>query len=66
MTKNHITLQHSEGVIVQSASQIYAAYVASGHVNEDNNTHWMRQSIREAIAIAKGVDDAVTSDGEMS
>lgn len=65
MAKNHIKLQHSESVITQSASQIYAAYIASGRVGEDDQAHWMRQSIREAIAIARGVDDAVISDKEM-
>lgn len=65
MVKKHITLQHSESVIVQAAAQIYAAYITAGRVGEDSNAHWMKQSIKEAIAIARGVDDAVISDGEM-
>lgn len=65
MAKRHLTLQHSESVVVQAAAQIYAAYIASGRVTEDENAHWMKQAIREALAIAKGVDDAVISDGEM-
>ncbi|PHQ35349.1 hypothetical protein [Rhodopirellula bahusiensis] len=66
MAKNHLTLQHSEGIIVQAAAQIYSGYLASGRVGEDDNAHWMRQSIKEAIAIAKGVDDAVISDREVN
>ena len=65
MSKKHIRLQHSESVIAQAAAQIYAAYIASGRVGEDDSRHWMMQSIREAIAIARGVDEAVISDGEM-
>ncbi|MCA9137042.1 MAG: hypothetical protein KDB00_09790 [Planctomycetales bacterium] len=65
MVKKHLTLQHSESVVVQAAAQIYAAYITSGRVTEEGNAHWMRQAIKEAIAIARGVDDAVISDGEM-
>ncbi|MEM9646826.1 MAG: hypothetical protein AAF989_17680 [Planctomycetota bacterium] len=65
MAKKHLTLQHSESVVVQAAAQIYSAYIASGRVDQDGNIRWMEQAIREAIAIAKGVDDAVISDGEM-
>ena len=65
MAKKHITLQHSESVIVQAAAQIYSAYIASGRVPEDDNTKHLKQSIKEAIMIARSVDDAVISDGEM-
>lgn len=65
MAKANLTLQHSESVVVQAAAQIYAAYIAAGRVSEDGNTKYMKQAIREAIAIARGVDDAVVSDGEM-
>lgn len=65
MAKKHLTLQHSESVVVHAAAQIYAAYIASGRVGEDGNTKYMKQAIKEAIAIARGVDDAVISDGEM-
>jgi hypothetical protein len=63
--KRHITLQHSESVIALAAAQIYAAYITSGQVVDKNKADWMKQSIEEAITIAKGVDDAVISDGEM-
>ncbi|MCS7468448.1 hypothetical protein NZK35_17485 [Stieleria sp. ICT_E10.1] len=66
MAKKHITLQHSESVIVQAAAQIYSAYIASGRVPaDDDNTKYLKQSIKEAIMIARSVDDAVISDGEM-
>ena len=65
MAKNHLTLQHSESVIIQAATQIYAAYITTGKVDENDRQEWMKRSIREAIAIARGVDDSVISDGEM-
>ncbi len=65
MAKKHFKLQHSESVIVQAAAQIYAAYIAAGRVAQDNEPEWMKRSIREAIMIARSVDDAVISDGEM-
>ena len=65
MAKKHLTLQHSESVVIQAAAQIYAAYIISGRVSEEGNAQWLRKAISEAIAIAEGVDDAVISDGEM-
>lgn len=65
MAKKHLTLQHSESVVIQAAAQIYAAYIISGRVAEDENAHYMRQAIKEAMTIARSVDDAVISDGEM-
>ncbi|QEF97403.1 hypothetical protein Mal15_14430 [Stieleria maiorica] len=65
MAKKHITLQHSESVIVQAAAQIYAAYLSCGLVGEKDKTKYLKQSIRDAITIARSVDDAVISDGEM-
>ncbi|QDV87089.1 hypothetical protein [Planctomycetes bacterium TBK1r] len=65
MAKKHITLQHSESVIVQAAAQIYSAYIASGRAADGDNTKYLKQSIKDAITIARSVDDAVISDGEM-
>ena len=65
MAKKHIKLQRTEGVIVQAAAQIYAAYITHGQVSEENRGEWMKKSMREAIALAKGIDDAVICDGEM-
>lgn len=65
MEKKHLTLQHSESVITTAASQIYAAYITTGQVNQENHQEWMKRSIREAIAIAGSVDDVVISEGEM-
>ena len=65
MAKKHFMLQHSESVVVQAAAQIYAAYIASGRVGEGEEVNCMKRSIREAIMLAQGVDDAVISDDEI-
>lgn len=65
MSPMHFKLQHSESVVVQAAAQIYAAYISSGRVGENDADQWMERSIEEAILIARGVDDAVISDDEV-
>jgi hypothetical protein len=65
MAKKHLTLQPSESVVVEAAAQIYSAHIAAGNVGEDRD-EWMKRSILDAIKIARGVDDAMVSDNEMS
>jgi hypothetical protein len=65
MTKPDVTLQPSKGVITQAAAQIYAAYVAVGRVQGDNSDQWIKQAIRDAIAIARTIDASVQSDEEL-
>ena len=65
MTKKHMRLQPSESVVVAASAQIYAAYIAAGRVNSGEEEQWMQRSIREALKIARAVDDAVISDDEL-
>ncbi len=65
MAKKYLKLQHSESVVVQAASQIYAAYIISGRVAEGDETQWMKRSIKEAAMIAQATDDAIISDDEV-
>lgn len=65
MTKSHISLQHSEGLVMQAAAQIYAAYITAGRVAEGDEESWMQKAIREAIRIAQATDDAIISDDEV-
>jgi hypothetical protein len=62
--KTYLSLQQSEGLVFQSASVIYAAYISAGRVEEGDEAKWMERSIREAIRIAKTTDTAVISDNE--
>jgi hypothetical protein len=65
MAKPYLALQQSEGVIVQSAARIYAAYIAAGRVPEGSEQEWMDRSIREALRIARVTDETIQADGEM-
>jgi len=66
MNKSYLSLKHSESVATASAAQIYAAYISAGRVPEGDEAKWMKRAIREAIIIAQSMDEAVTSDDEMS
>ncbi len=59
-------MQPSEKAIFQAAANIYAAYIASNQVNNDNQAKLMKKSINAAIAIAKNVENIIQSDEEMS
>lgn len=63
--KPYLTLQPSEMVVVQSAANIYAAYVAIGRVEEGREREWMDRSIREAIRIARVTDETIQADAEL-
>jgi hypothetical protein len=65
MAKTYLKLQRSEGYIIQAAAQIYAAHVGTGRLEEGQEAACMERSIRDAIRIAKTVDDAVIAEGEM-
>ncbi|MBD3675809.1 MAG: hypothetical protein HUJ26_20060 [Planctomycetaceae bacterium] len=49
----------TEAIITQVAGQIYAAYISTGKVIEGSEAEWMTRSIREALRIARTVDDRV-------
>ena len=66
MSKSFLTLQPSEGIVVQAAAQIYAAYIQSGQVVSGQEAEWMKKSIKEAMQLAKAIDELVVSDDEMS
>ena len=65
MQKPKISLEPSEGILVQAAAGIYSAYISSGQVSKGKENDWMKKSIREAITIAQMTDLAVQSDSEM-
>ena len=65
MAKPYISLQPSEGIIIAAAANIYAAYISAGRVEDAQESEWMERSIREAIRIARTVDESIQSDAEM-
>ena len=65
MERTTLNLQPSEQAILAAASRLYAAYVVSGQVAEGQEDGWRSRSVREAILIARQVDDAVVADDEV-
>lgn len=66
MGKPTLSLQPSEGIVVNSAATIYAAYLATGRVAEGTEREWIDRSIREAFMIARLTDEAIQSDTELN
>lgn len=61
---HYFCLRTSETAIFQAASNIYAAYVASNQVTDQNQAQLMERSIDAAIDMARTVDHRVQSDKE--
>ena len=64
--QRYLRLEPSEGILVQCASAIYAAYITSGRVPEGAEKEWMDRCIREAYYIADTTDSAIQSDDELA
>jgi len=60
----YLSLQPSEMAVFRAASEIYAAYIASGAMSEGQEKIYIQKAIREALQIAYYVEQAVLSDGE--
>ncbi len=65
MQRAILTLQPSEQAILAAASRLYAAYVVAGQVAEGQEDGWRARSVREAVMIARLVDDTVVADDEV-
>jgi hypothetical protein len=66
MSTRYLRLERSEGILVQCAATIYAAYISSGQVSSGAEQEWMERSIREAYFIADTTDSAIQSDEELA
>lgn len=65
MTKpSYVNLQPGEEILTIAASNIYAAYIATGQVG-DNVEAMLERAAKEAIRLAQLVDDNVIVPGEM-
>ena len=61
----YLNLQPTEIGILQGAAAIFAAKVASGKVSADNEDEVVEESVKQAIDLAKTVEYAVKTKGEM-
>jgi hypothetical protein len=64
--KYHATLQPSETAIFRAAANIFASYVASGKVTDENENEMILKAIKTSITICDIVDKNVRSDEEIS
>lgn len=64
MSKPYLSLQASEAVVYQAAAQMYSSYVVAGLVTEGSEEAWMKRAIRDAVVLARSIDDAIQSDDE--
>jgi len=60
----YLKLHWSESVVVVAASQIFAAYISAGRVNDSNEEQMLLKSVRTAIKLADRADTLVKSDKE--
>ena len=64
--QHYFSLQLSETAVFAAASRIYAAYIASGAKNDENQRDLMRLSIKEAIILGLTVEEKIQSDNELA
>jgi|GEM_PF-886691 len=64
ISKTYLKLQQSEGFVIEAAAQIYAAYITSGRLNEENKESLMKEAIRDALRIALTVDETIIAENE--
>lgn len=64
--QHYFSLQPSEKAVFRSAAEIFAAYVCSGKVSEDNRNEYYKTAIRDAIKIGQVVEKSIQSDEELA
>ncbi|MFC1813334.1 hypothetical protein ACFL03_11675 [Thermodesulfobacteriota bacterium] len=62
--EQYLSLQHSESVVAQMAATIFAAYLKTNDINDDNENQYIRKAVQTAIKMAVFTDKAVKSDEE--
>jgi hypothetical protein len=63
--KKNLKLKPTEAAVFHAASRIYAAYIVSGQVGDQEADTWMNRAIAEAIKMADTTDQLVVSDDEL-
>ena len=61
----YFSLQPSEMAVFKCAAQIFAAYISSGKVTEENKKDYYKIAIRDAIKIGQIVEKSIESDNEL-
>ncbi|MHC4396231.1 MAG: hypothetical protein ACYS1A_11315 [Planctomycetota bacterium] len=63
--QQYFSLQPSEMAVFKCASQIFAAYICSGKVTDENKGDYYRIAIRDAMRIGVIVEKSIESDDEL-
>jgi hypothetical protein len=63
--QHYFSLQPSEMAVFKCASHIFAAYICSGKVSEENKKEYYKTAIRDAIRIGDIVEKSIQSDEEL-
>mgnify|MGYP006277239225 CR=1 FL=1 len=64
--QKHVRLQHSESVIANMASRIFAAYVQANRIDEKNEDAYIKKATHIAVKMADYADRVVKSDEEFA
>lgn len=65
MNRPYVSLQPSEAVLVQAASQIFSAYISTGQCTPDNEDEYLKKAIKQTVRMARIIDESVQSDKEL-
>ncbi|MHC4622642.1 MAG: hypothetical protein ACYS4W_01945 [Planctomycetota bacterium] len=63
--RSYFSLQPSEMAVFRCASQIFAAYISSGKVTDENRNDYYKIAVRDAIRIGQIVEKNIESDNEL-
>lgn len=66
MATVNLSLQSSERAVLDSAAQIYAAYIKTGRVVDHSEEKWLLKSVKEAIQLAQLVESHVKDAEELA
>ena len=59
-----VQLAKTEAAVLDAASRLYAAYIASGQASTANEKELMKKSIKQALLMATTIDDSIKAEGE--
>ena len=65
MNKPYMSLQPTEVALLDSASRIYAARLASGQVADGRESDAIEVAVSESLSLARRIDKAVMADKEL-
>lgn len=60
----YFSMQHSESVVAQMASTIFAGYIQNNQVNDNNENELIKKATHVAIKMAEYADKIIKSDEE--